>query len=244
MRVRIDAVSVTQSFMQLLLILGDVFRSFTMQIKSIINSAILFCLLFFSFSLAQSDAEQQATLSLHEARNIVNMLSAGGYTVYVRHTHTDHSRQDSDPTDCNLQRLLSGQGIQDASNIGRIFSSSLRFPIDRLISTEYCRTKDTARLAFGNAFGTGNEVEIIKREDLFTELATLLGTPPAQGNNNFIVAHTGVLKTATGLRLGVDVQFEEGDALVFKPVYGGSYELVASIGLDDWPRLSEAKLGY
>jgi len=122
------------------------------------------------------------------------MLSTGGYTVYVRHAHTDQSRQDSDPTDCSRQRLLSGQGIQDASNIGRIFSSSLRFPVGRLISTEYCRTKDTARLAFGNAFGLNNEVEIIEREDLFVELATLFATPPEYGTNNFIVAHTGVLK--------------------------------------------------
>lgn len=222
-----------------------------MQIKTIIISASLLWLLLFSYSVAQSvtdagqqDSEQEVGMSLDEAKNIVNMLSAGGYTVYVRHAHTDHSRQDSDPTDCNKQRLLSGQGIQDASKIGLIFSSTLRFPVDRLISTEYCRTKDTARLAFGNAFGAGNEVEIINREDLFGELASLFSTPPAYGNNNIIVAHTGVLKQATGLRTGIDVQFEEGDSLVFKPVSGGSYELVASIGLGDWPVLSKAKLGY
>ena len=206
-----------------------------MHIKQVIKTGVLVCLLFFSYTQAQTTQTQNTQAQhLQEATNILNMLSTGGYTVYMRHTHTDRIRGDTDLTDCNKQRLLSEQGREEARAIGTIFPQ-LDIPIGRLISTEYCRTKETTELAFGDDY------EVLARADLFTQLTTLLGTPPAAGTNTFIVAHIGTLQEATGIKTGNDIPFGEGDAIIFKPTAGGGYEIVKFIDVLAWSILLEAK---
>lgn len=194
----------------------------------LLRTSITVLILALTFAQAQNIPTR-----IQQANNILNMLSPGGYTVYVRHTHTDRIRGDTDLTDCNKQRLLSEQGREEARNISEAFQQ-LDFPIGRLISTEYCRTKETTELAFGNDY------EIITRADLFEQLATLLGTPPAAGTNTFIVAHIGTLEGATGIKTGRSTPFGEGDAIIFKPTAGGGYEIAGFIDVLAWPILVDA----
>ena len=201
-----------------------------MHIKQVIKTGVLVCLLFFSYSQAQNTNPQH----LQEATNILHMLSTGGYTIYVRHTHTERIRGDTDLTDCNKQRLLSEQGRDEARAINTAFTQ-LDIPIGRLISTEYCRTKETTELAFGDDY------EVIARASLYTQLTTLLGTPPATGTNTFIVAHIGTLQEATGIKTGNSIPFGEGDAIIFKPNAGGGYEIAKFIDVQAWSILLEAK---
>ena len=80
-------------------------------------------------------------------------LRAGGLVLVLRHAATDFSKPDQDPVvvgDCSTQRNLSAQGRADARAIGRGVRR-LGLPSGRCCRAPYCRTLETARLAFGRA---------------------------------------------------------------------------------------------
>ena len=188
------------------------------------TSLICLTLIFWSTVVSQSEAFTEGA-----AATLDMLKEGGGYNVYIRHTHTDRSQSDSALSSCDTQRNLSEQGQNEAREIGEVYKQ-LEPPVSRLISTEYCRTKETAELAFG-------EPEIILRSNLRASLETLLSAPPVTGTNVFIVAHIGMLERATGLDVGTDVLFNEGDSLIFRPSPKGT----SYITLMDWPKLLEVQ---
>ena len=167
------------------------------------------------------------TLSQDAARALVADLRAGGYVIYVRHTETDRSQSDTDLTRCDGQRNLTQQGREDALMIRDAYQN-MAIPVSRIITTEYCRVRETAALAFGVA-------DIIPRAALTATLPDLLGTAPPDGTNTIIVAHIGTLNSTVGL---ADL-FDEGDAFVYRPSGDGEFEYVARIGLEDWRVLGD-----
>ena len=85
--------------------------------------------------------------------DLVRMLRAGGVVLVFRHAATDFSKPDQDPvvvSDCSTQRNLSAEGRADARAIGRGVRR-LGLPVGKVYSSAYCRTLETARLAFGRA---------------------------------------------------------------------------------------------
>jgi hypothetical protein len=86
-------------------------------------------------------------------------------------------------------------------------------------SSEFCRTKDTAELAFGSDAVTVDPELTPLPEDSEAEkqakaqaLAELLSTPPASGTNTVIVAHqSNIAAVLPGMEL------DEGEAAVFLP---------------------------
>ena len=56
--------------------------------------------------------------------------------------------------DCNTQRNLNYEGIYQSKKIGQFFFKN-EIKIDRVLSSEWCRCKDTAALAF-NQYTTFN----------------------------------------------------------------------------------------
>lgn len=183
-------------------------------------------------SLNEIYEECDAALQLAEVENamaLLEMLNEGGYVLYVRHTHTDRSQSDTDLSSCETQRNLSDEGREQARTQIAPYYEELDLPVSRLISTEYCRTLETAQLAFG-------EPEIITRTELTETLDVLFATPPEDGTNVIIVAHIGTLQTVTGL---TDAPFAEGDTLIFAPLGDDGYELVGHIALADWEFLAE-----
>lgn len=168
------------------------------------------------------EAEERAALE-----TLYSDLQTGGYIIYVRHTHTDRSNTDTDLSQCETQRNLSDLGRDQAREIYGHYTV-VDIPVSRLISTEYCRTHETAILAFG-------QPEIITRADLTVELVDLFGMQPESGTNWVIVAHIGTLDGAVGL----PTTFEEGDALVYRPTENGEFEFYARIALNNWAILAE-----
>jgi len=168
-----------------------------------------------------------------ELADLLDELMAGGYVVYVRHTNTDRSRGDEDVSlgMCDRQRVLSKQGRDEALFIRNAYQR-LDLPVSLLISTQYCRTLETAVLAFGVP-------RVILRTDLHATLPDWLATEPETGTNIFIVAHIGTIRD----RVGLDDTFEEGDSLIYRPTGDGEFEFVGRIGLYDWPLLAEIKEG-
>ena len=173
------------------------------------------------------------TTDQDQLANLLGKLKSGGFVIYVRHTHTDRSRGDTDVSlgQCDQQRILSDRGRDEALFIRNAYQK-LDLPVSRLVSTQYCRTLETAILAFGVP-------EVVLRSDLSDTLVDYLATAPEPGTNTIIVAHIGTIRNAIGL----DDTFEEGDSLVYRPDGSGGFDYIGRIGLYDWPLLAKIAKG-
>ena len=80
------------------------------------------------------------------------LLRDGEHVILLRHAMAPGA---ADPTNfdiekCSTQRNLSDRGKQQARKIGALFAARAA-PTERVLASRYCRTKETARLAFGSA---------------------------------------------------------------------------------------------
>ena len=82
---------------------------------------------------------------------LVDKLQKGEKIIFIRHALAPGS---GDPSnfqlgDCNTQRNLNIEGIEQSKKIGLFFYQN-NIPIDEVLSSEWCRCKDTAKYAFSN----------------------------------------------------------------------------------------------
>ena len=87
-------------------------------------------------------------------QNLINELKQGGKLIFIRHAYAPGG---GDPdnfeiNDCKTQRNLSDTGREQANKIGYFFRSN-NIPINKVYSSEWCRCKETALIAF-NKFET------------------------------------------------------------------------------------------
>ena len=87
---------------------------------------------------------------------VLKNLKNGGNLIFIRHAYAPGS---GDPNnfnlnDCSTQRNLSDRGKKQAEHIGTIFREN-KIEIDEVYSSEWCRCKETAEIAFTN-FTTKN----------------------------------------------------------------------------------------
>lgn len=89
------------------------------------------------------------------------LLREGGHVVLLRHAQVTGTSDPAnvDPENCATQRNLSERGRQQARKIGSLFAARAA-PIDRVLSSRYCRTLDTGRIAFRD-----NEIETLDALD-------------------------------------------------------------------------------
>ena len=85
---------------------------------------------------------------------LINSLKEGGKLIFIRHAFAPGN---GDPENFNLkyctsQRNLSQKGIDQSKEIGLFFTKN-KIQIDKVLSSEWCRCKDTAKFAF-NSFET------------------------------------------------------------------------------------------
>ena len=170
---------------------------------------------------------------------LVEALQEGGLVVYLRHAATDRSKEDDavvDFTDCSTQRNLNDAGREQARTIGEAFRT-LAIPVDEVLASEYCRTRETADLAFGRVdlepglTGFPNRGEATYEERL-ERTRELLGAAPDSGNA-VLVAHIKNIEAAAG------VSIEEGELAVFEPHGGGGFRHLGDIPASAWPQLVE-----
>ena len=81
---------------------------------------------------------------------VLKNLKNGGNLIFIRHAYAPGG---GDPdhfeiNDCSTQRNLSNEGRNQAKYIGEIFRKN-KIKIDKVLSSEWCRCKDTSSLAFG-----------------------------------------------------------------------------------------------
>ena len=84
-------------------------------------------------------------------QNLINELKQGGKLIFIRHAYAPGG---GDPNnfeinDCNTQRNLSDSGREQANKIGSFFKIN-KILIDKVYSSEWCRCKETALIAFND----------------------------------------------------------------------------------------------
>jgi broad specificity phosphatase PhoE len=168
-----------------------------------------------------------------------DQLRRGGVVLVIRHAATDFSKPDRDPVDlkdCQTQRNLSAEGRRDAKRIGQ-GARRLQLRIGAVLSSPFCRTRETATLAFGRTTISSallNTVVADHNEAWRRQIRAarrLLGTKPAAGHVTVLVTHGSVVGDTTGLTL------EEGETLVFRPLGESKFRLVGRILPRDWSAL-------
>ncbi len=84
-------------------------------------------------------------------KKLVEQLNEGGNLIFIRHAYAPGS---GDPdnfnlSDCSTQRNLSKDGRRQAQYIGEFFDEN-KITIYKVLSSEWCRCKETAKIAFKN----------------------------------------------------------------------------------------------
>jgi phosphohistidine phosphatase SixA len=180
-----------------------------------------------------------------EGQLLIEALRAGGHTIYFRHAATDWSQQDrveqaGDWTSCDPARIrqLSAAGRATARAIG-VAMRALRIPVDQVLASPYCRTRETAALMELGPVETSEAVINMRvasyfggRQAVIAAAQALLATPPTPGHNRVVVAHGNVARDATPVYPG------EAGAVVFESNGEGGFRVVGRLAPDDWTRLA------
>ena len=87
--------------------------------------------------------------NLHSEEKVINILKEGGNIVFIRHAYApgNGDPKDFNLSDCLTQRNLSIDGINQSKKIGFFFEKN-EIKIDQVLSSQWCRCKDTAKFAF------------------------------------------------------------------------------------------------
>jgi phosphohistidine phosphatase SixA len=89
-------------------------------------------------------------------KDILASLKEGNKLIFIRHAYAPGGGDPDnfDINDCNTQRNLSDSGRQQAKNISNFFIEN-QINFKKVYSSEWCRCKETAKIAFGD-FETKN----------------------------------------------------------------------------------------
>ena len=204
------------------------------------TARLLLCLLLLTGCAAVPGVEPPKPEGPLSGERLVEELKDGGYVIVVRHTATEEGGVD-DPTkleDCEPQRELTDEGRQQARDLGKAIDD-LDIPIGQAVASPYCRTKETATLAFGEDQVTTDEVLLPLpgtgkpgNDEAIAAAAELVGQEPEDGNT-VLVTHISVIEPVTGATP------EEGGSAVFVPEGDGEFRIVAEIAPGGWGRLLE-----
>ncbi len=101
-----------------------------------------FFIIFITFpSTIKADLDEELSLELKK----------GGKLIFIRHAYAPGGGdpENFDINNCDTQRNLSEEGREQAKKIGNFFKEN-DIPIFKVYSSEWCRCKETAELAFTN----------------------------------------------------------------------------------------------
>jgi broad specificity phosphatase PhoE len=174
---------------------------------------------------------------------VADALRKGGYVIYFRHTATEQSGAPDEAADlarCETQRNLSAAGRAQAVDIGKAFKT-LGIPVGTVLASPFCRTRETAELAFGH-YEVNKDLHFVitsgadEAKRLGAALRRLLTSPPRKGTNSVIVSHSANLREAAGV-----FAKPEGAAYIYRPLPNGRFEPVAKLLPEDWTGLAQRK---
>ena len=140
------------------------------------------------------------TNPLFSYEHILNSLKDGGKLIFIRHAIAPGNGDPSNfkINDCSTQRNLNQNGIEQSKTIGLFFKKN-NIKIDKVLSSEWCRCKDTANLAFKNfqtfkALNSFYDPRFAQNEDeQIKELKDFIGKWNSEKNIVFITHYVVIL---------------------------------------------------
>ena len=211
--------------------------------KSFYFSIIIFWMCpLLSSGIAAESADSEDLPNRLTNQELIRDLQKGGYILYFRHGITDHNTFDTDRenlSNCARQRLLSKEGRQQMHRVG-LSIRQLRINIGAVESSPYCRSIDTAVLAFGRMkinnilrhTVTADEKTALEQAQALRKRLSQVPTP---GFNDVLSSHTANLQEAVGIW-----PKPEGIAVIFKPDGNGSFMYIATVLPALWTELANA----
>jgi phosphohistidine phosphatase SixA len=90
-------------------------------------------------------------IKVNSNENLVSILKEGGKLILIRHAYApgNGDPENFNINDCTTQRNLNDKGIMESKSLGKFFFKN-NIKIDKVLSSEWCRCKDTAFYAFKN----------------------------------------------------------------------------------------------
>lgn len=163
-------------------------------------------------------------------KSLVADLRQGGFVIYLRHAVTDTTAEPvvRDLADCAWQRDLSPDGRRQAAAVGARLAE-LQVPVTTVEASPFCRTRQTAEIAFGRAPKINGDLfyHVTQTPEQVAAANALLkarlATPPPAGANIVLVGHSPTMKEASG------VELPEGQAAVVRPVGDGTFRVTARL---------------
>ena len=104
--------------------------------------------------------------------------------------------------DCKTQRNLNRTGINQSKKIGKLFKKN-KVPVDQVLSSQWCRCKDTAKHAFGDfreftALNSTFQSPYDKNEGKqLNELYDYVNKWDGKGKNLVLVTHYSIITAVT-----------------------------------------------
>ncbi len=104
--------------------------------------------------------------------------------------------------DCKTQRNLSKEGINQSKNIGELFRKN-QIKIDQVLTSQWCRCKDTAKYAFGkykefSALNSTFQSPYDKNEKKqLNELKNYIQNWTGNGSNLVLITHYVIISALT-----------------------------------------------
>ena len=104
--------------------------------------------------------------------------------------------------DCKTQRNLNKDGIKQSKNIGKLFKKN-KIPVDKVLSSQWCRCKDTAKYAFKNYFefsalnSTFQSAFAKNEPKQLKQLQTFVNNWDGDGGNLVLITHYSIITAIT-----------------------------------------------
>ncbi len=173
-----------------------------------------------------------APLLGNDTDSLIEEMRNGGLVIYWRHAKTDWRQRDTDLSDmdrCATQRNLNDEGRREARHVGKAFER-LGIPVGDVLTSDFCRNRETADLAFGrhdrvvDLFNLPATRDPARRDRLVSSLRAMLATSPDDpAVNTVIVGHN------LNLRAAANVFIDEGGIAVFKPLNGEGFQHLGNL---------------
>ena len=168
-----------------------------------------------------------AALPAQASESLWKLLQGGGQVILMRHAITTPGVGDPPGfklEDCATQRNLTDHGRAHAKRIGQAFAQR-KIPVERIVSSPWCRCLETARLAFGkhdevstalgNLFGRAEN-----RDKQVAQMKTFLSSRKA---NLVLVSHGSTIVALTGVSPGT------GEMVIVTPQGGGKFAVAGRL---------------
>lgn len=163
-------------------------------------------------------------------KTLIADLRRGGYVIYLRHALTVSAPEPEvrDLADCSWQRNLSDEGRRQAASVGHRLTDQ-DIPVAALEASPFCRTQQTAELAFGRKPAVNPDLlyHSTQTPEQFAaandKLKARLAAPLPAGANLVLVGHSPTMKEAAA------VELPEGQGAIVRPNGDGSFRVVARL---------------